>query len=91
MTNEKFEKAREIKEDMDTILRIHSLLENSIDNGYGNKYLASIDVKKLKPNSIVVEECDVLNHERVPEYIMEKFKKLIWDEYYSLQKEFDEL
>ena len=91
MTNEKFEKACEIKEDMNAILRLDSLLKNSMDNGYGNKYLASIDVKKLKPNGIVVEECDVLNHERVPEYIMEKFIKLIWDEYYSLQKEFEEL
>lgn len=91
MTNETFEKACEIKEDINTMLRLHSLLENSMDNGCGDKYLASIKVKKLKPNCIAVEECDVLNHEKVPEYIMEKFKKFIWDEYHRLQKEFEEL
>lgn len=91
MTNETFEKAYEIKENLDSILRLHSLLSNSMDNDCGNKYLASIDVKKLKPNNIVVEECDVLNHEKVPEFIMEKFIKIIWDEYQRLEKEFEEL
>lgn len=91
MTNEIFEKACEINENMEAILRLDSVLANSMDNGCGNKYLASIDVKKLKPNSCVVDECDVLNHEKVPEFIMDKFKKVIWDEYNRLQKEFEEL
>lgn len=91
MTKEIFEKACEIKENMEAIYRLDSVLANSTDNGCGDKYLASIDVKKLKPNSCVVAECDVLNHEKVPEFIMEKFKKIVWDEYHRLEKEFEEL
>ena len=41
----------EIKENLDSILRLHSLLINSMDNDCGNKYLASIDVKKLNLTS----------------------------------------
>lgn len=91
MTSETFERACEINENINTILSLDSLLKNSMDNDCGDKYLASIDVKKLKPNSCVVAECDVLNHEKVPEFIMEKFIKTIWDEYKRLQKEFEEL
>lgn len=91
MTDEKFERACEIKAGIDTIVELQSLLGNSKDNGFGNKYLAAIDVKKFNDSGYVVEECRVLNHIQVPVFIMEKFESILWDELHKLQKEFKEL
>ena len=91
MTDEKFERACEIKASIDTIVELQSLLGNSKDNGFGNKYLAAIDAKKFSDNGCVVEECKVLNHIQVPVFIMEKFNSILWDEYHKLEKEFKDL
>ena len=40
MTDEKFERACEIKASIDTIVELQSLLANSKNNGFGQKYLA---------------------------------------------------
>lgn len=89
MTNEVFERAIEIKDNINTIVELQSVLSNSKNNGHGDKYLAAIDVKKL--NGFVVEDCNVLNHIRVPENIIEKFEAILWDELKNLQNEFESL
>lgn len=89
MTDEKFERACEIRADINTIVQLQSLLGNSKNNEFDDKYLAAIDVKKF--NGFVVEECKVLNHIRVPEDIMKRFEEVLWDEYNKLVKEFKEL
>lgn len=91
MTDEKFEKACEIKSSIDAIVDLQDLLANSKDNGFGQKYLAAIDVRKFSSDRYLVEECDVLNHVQVPVFIMEKFNNILLDEYHKLQKEFEEL
>ena len=91
MTNEKFERACEIKASIDTIFELQSLLANSKDNGFGQKYLAAIDVEEWDDSGCTIEYCNVLNHIQVPVFIMEKFDSILWDEYHKLQKEFEEL
>lgn len=91
MTDEKFERACEIKASIDTISELQSLLGNAKNNGFGNKYLAAIDATKFNNSGYVVEECKVLNHIQVPVFIMEKFESILWDEYHKLLKEFEEL
>jgi hypothetical protein len=91
MTYEKFERACEIKASIDTIAELRDLLANSNDNGFGQKYLASIDAKKFDNSGHIIEKCDVLNYIQVPVFIMEKFNDVLRDEHYKLQKEFEEL
>lgn len=91
MTDEKFERAREIRRSIYTIVELQGLLANSKNNGFGNKYLAAIDAKKFDSSGYLVEECKVLNHIQVPVFIMEKFESILWDEYHRLEKEFEEL
>jgi hypothetical protein len=91
MTDEKFERACEIKASIDTIVELQNLLANSKGNGFGQKYLASIDVEKFDGSGYVIEECNVLNHIQVPVFIMEKFESILWDEYHKLHQEFEEL
>lgn len=91
MTDEKFERACEIRASIDTIVELQSLLANSKNNGFGNKYLAAIDAKRFDGSGYFVEECKVLNHIQVPVFIMEKFESILWDELHKLQKEFKEL
>lgn len=91
MTDEKFERACEIKAGIDTIVELQNLFTNSKDNGFGQKYLAAIDVEKFDYSGYAIEECNVLNHIQVPVFIMEKIDSILWDEYHRLQKEFAEL
>lgn len=89
MTDKTFEKAVEIRERINTISILQGVLDNSKDNGCGEKYLAAIDVKKI--NGFYVEECKVLNHVRVPEDIMKRLEEVLWDEYYKASNEFKAL
>ena len=91
MTDEKFERACEIKASIDTIVELQSLLANSKNNGFGQKYLAAINVENFDNSGYTVEKCKVLNHIQVPVFIMEKFESILWDEYHKLKKEFEEL
>lgn len=91
MTDEKFERACEIRENIDTISKLQDLLGNAKNNGFGNKYLAAIDAKKFDGSGYFVEECKVLNHIQVPVFIMEKFESILWDEYHKLVEDFKEL
>lgn len=89
MTDEIFEKAIEIRNAIDNIVKLKGLFANSRDNGFGDKYLAAIDIQKT--DGCVVKECKVLNHIQVPENIMEKFDIILWDELEKLQDEFKSL
>ena len=89
MTDEIFEKAVEIREKINTISILQSVLANSKDNGCGNKYLAAIDAKKI--DGFIVKECEVLNHIRVPEDVMERLEEVLWDEYCKASNEFKAL
>lgn len=89
MTDEIFEKAIEIRNAIDNIVNLQALLTNSRDNGFGDRYLAAIDVQKT--DGCVVKECKVLNHIQVPKNIMEKFESILWDELETLQDEFKSL
>lgn len=91
MTEEKFERACEIKASIDSVVELQNLLANSKGNGFGQKYLAAIDVEKFDNSGYVIEDCNVLNHIQVPVFIMEKFDSILRDEYHKLQKEFEEL
>lgn len=91
MTNEKFERACEIKASIDAIVELQNLFANSKNNGFGHKYLAAIDVEKFDNSGYIIEECNILNHIQVPVFIMEKFDDVLWYEYNKLLKEFEEL
>lgn len=86
MTDEIFEKAVEIRNIINTIVELQCVLGNSKDNGCGDKYLAAIDIQKIK--GFIVEECKVLNHIRVPENIMKRFEDVLWDELRMAEDEF---
>lgn len=86
MTDEKFEKAREIKTNIETIGELQSLLANSKNNGFGDKYLAAIE-----SNDCICGGNKILNRIQVPAFIMEKFENILWDECRRLEKEFEEL
>ena len=91
MTDEKFERACEIRASIDTISELQGLLGNAKNSVCKERYLATIDATKFSNNGFVVEECKVLNHIQVPVFIMEKFESVLWDEYHKLLKEFEEL
>lgn len=91
MTDEKFERACEIKSSIDTISILQDLLGNAKNNGNGKRYLATIDATKFSNSGFIVEECKVLNHIQAPIFIVEKFESILWDEYHKLLKEFEEL
>lgn len=89
MTKEKFERACEIKEAMDTITELEAVLNNSVKENYGERYLAAIN--PTRTNGSIIEVCKVINYVRVPEDIMEKFKNILSEEYGKLGKEFEAL
>lgn len=89
MTREKFEKACEIKESMDTITELEAVLNNSVKENYGERYLAAIN--PTRTNGAIIEVCKVISYVRVPEDIMEKFKNILTEEYAKLGKEFEAL
>lgn len=89
MTDEIFEKAVEIRERINTIIDLQSVLNNSKDNGCGDKYLAAIDTKHSK--GFIVDECEILNRIKVPENIMKRFEAVLWDELEKTENEYEAL
>ena len=87
MTYEQYDKATQIHVDMNTIYGLQSVLGNC-KNG---RYLATIEAKKWDSSGIVIEDCKVVNHARVPEHIMERFEKILWEELDILKTEFNKL
>lgn len=86
-----FERAVEIRDMINTIIELQGVLGNVQDNDFEDKYLAAIDAKRFSSSGYVVEECKVLNHVKVPEYILKKFESILWDELSILQEEFKTL
>lgn len=89
MTMETFERAIEIKSQIDTLYSVQDVLANS--NCDNNSYLAAIKAKKLSQSGIVVEDCEVWNHVRIPKNVMKRFEEVLWEEIGKLNKEFDKL
>jgi hypothetical protein len=89
MTREKFERACEIKETMDTITELEAVLNNSVKADYGERYLAAIN--PTRTNGAAIEVCNVISYVRVPGDILEKFKNILSEEYNKLDKEFEAL
>jgi hypothetical protein len=89
MTREKFERACEIKETMDTITELEAVLNNSVKADYGERYLAAIN--PTRTNGAAIEVCKVISYVRVPGDILEKFKNILSEEYNKLDKEFEAL
>lgn len=89
MTRENFDKAIEINSEINNIYALQDALGNS-KNG---RFLAAIEAKRFDATAtgIAIEDCKVLNYVRVPQYVMEKFEKILWDELERLNKEFKEL
>lgn len=87
MTRENFDKAIEINSEINNIYALQSALGNS-KNG---RFLAAIEAKRFDATGIVIEDCRVLNHVRVPENVMEKFEKILREELERLNREFREL
>ncbi len=90
MTDEKFERACEIRESINTIVEIQNTLGNS-QNKDGKHYLAAIEAKDFSHGGLCVTDCSVLNHIKVPEYIMKRFEEVLWEEFHKLQEEFKAL
>lgn len=87
MTNEQYDRAIQIHSDMNIIYELQDTLKNS-KNG---KFLSAIKVEKWDSSGQIVEHCNVLNHAKVPEHIMEKFEKILWEELDILKTEFNKL
>lgn len=87
MTQEQFDKAIQIHNDMNEIYA----LQNTLANSKNARFIAAIEVKKFDTQKIVVEECKVLNHTHIPAHIMEKFEKILWEELDRLKTEFNKL
>ena len=88
MTQEKFERACEIKAYMNTLMELQDLLANSQGKGFGEKRLAAIDVERFDPSGYVVEDCTISNHIVVPKKIMEQFNSVVKYELGMLKEEF---
>ncbi len=73
MTKEKFERACEIRDAMSVITELEAVLDNSVKEDYGERYLAAIN--PTRTNGAIIEVCKVISYVRVPEDIMGKFKK----------------
>lgn len=87
MTYEQFDKATQIHVDMNVIYE----LQNTLGNAKNGRYLATIEVKKWDSSGVVIEDCKVVNHAKVPAHIMEKFEKILWEELNALKTEFNRL
>jgi len=87
MTRENFDKAIEINSEINNIYA----LQNTLGNSKNGRFLAAIEAKKFDATKTVIDDCKVLNYVYVPQYVMEKFEKILWDELERLNKEFKEL
>ena len=87
MTNEQYDKAIQIHSDMNAIYA----LQGTLGNAKNGRFLSAIKVEKWDNSGLKVEHCDVLNHAKVPEHIMEKFEKILWEELDILKEEFRKL
>lgn len=87
MTNEQYDKAIQIHSDMNAIYA----LQDTLGNTKNGRFLSAIKVEKWDNSGLKVEHCDVLNHAKVPEHIMEKFEKILWEELDILKEEFRKL
>ena len=87
MTQEQFDRAIQISSDMNEIYALQDTLANSKNS----RFIAAIEVKKFDAQRISIEECEVLNHARIPANIMEKFEKILWEELDRLKAEFNRL
>ena len=91
MTEQQFEQAVELREQMNSLYELQSVIRSAKTNETGKRLLASIDATKFSDSGIIVNECKVVNHVHLSEDIMEKFDRLIWNELDLLQKAFEEL
>ena len=89
MTIETFERAIDIKNQMEILYELQNVLANS--NCNNENYLAAIEAKEYDHTGIVVEDCKVWNHVKVPKNIMERFEEVLLEELGKLTKEFDKL
>ena len=87
MTNEQYDKAIQIHSHMNAIYA----LQDTLGNAKNGRFLSAIKVEKWDASGLKVEHCDVLNHAKVPEHIMEKFEKILWEELDILKEEFRKL
>lgn len=87
MTNEQYDKAIQIHSDMNAIYA----LQDTLGNAKNGRFLSAIKVEKWDNSGLKVEHCDVLNHAKVPEHIMEKFEKILREELDILKEEFRKL
>ena len=91
MTEQQFEQAVELREKINNLYEIQSVIRSAKTNETGKRLLASIDATKFSDSGIIVNECKVINHVFLPEDIMEKFDRIIWDELDLLQEAFKKL
>ena len=85
MTYEQYDKAIQINSDMNIIYE----LQNTLGNAKNGGYLSAIKVEKWDGD--LVEHCKVLKHVIVPENIMEKFERILWEELEIIKEEFRKL
>ena len=72
MTTEILEKAKELRAEIDTLLDIQDVIDNA-----KSRRLAAIDATRRPVNDAVL-----------PEDLAERFKRIILDEIYELEREF---
>lgn len=91
MTEKQFEQAVELREKINNLYILQGVIKSAKPNDTGKRFLASIDATKFSNSGIIVEDCKVINHAHLPEDIMEKFDRVIWNELDILQDAFDKL
>lgn len=87
MTYEQYDKATQIYVDMNVIYA----LQDTLGNCKNGRYLATIEAKKWDSSGIVIEDCKVVNHAKIPTHIMKKFEKILWEELDILKTEFNKI
>lgn len=83
MTNETFEKAKEIDAELDRLYGLLDTLRNS-----DKRYLAAVDGGEVG-YQLHVTKC--VNHASLSQPICDKLCSVIWEEIYALQDEFKNL
>lgn len=83
MTDETFERAAEIRAELDRLYVLQSTLENGCQ-----RYLAAVDGDEIG-YTFKINKC--LNHASLSKSMCDKLNSVIWEEIHTLQDEFKNL
>lgn len=83
MTDETFERASEIRAELDRLYILQGTLENSC-----GRYLAAVDGGEIG-YTLTITKC--VNHALLSKSMCDKLNSVIWEEIHTLQDEFKNL